>query len=89
MLKIGTIETGNGHTKLRLEGRVIGPWVEELRRACDQVFATGAKLALDLSDVSFLDRSGVELIQSLRNRNVALLSCSAFVAEQLRGWEFR
>ena len=89
MLKIGPIETANGHTKLRLEGRLIGPWVEELRRACEQVLTTGAKLALDLSDVSFLDRSGVELIQSLRNRNVALLSCSAFVAEQLRGWEFR
>jgi anti-anti-sigma regulatory factor len=89
MLKIGPVETGNGPTKLRLEGRLIGPWVEELRRACEQVLTTGANLALDLSDVSFLDRSGVELIQSLRNRNVALLSCSVFIAEQLRGWEFR
>lgn len=89
MLKIGPTETRNGHTKLQLEGRLIGPWVEELRRACDQVLTTGGKLALDLSEVSFLDRSGVELIQSLRHRNVVLLSCSAFIAEQLRGWEFR
>ena len=89
MLKIGPIETANGHTKLRLEGRLIGPWVEELRRACEQVLTTGARLSLDLSDVSFLDRSGVKLIRSLRNRNVALLSCSAFIAEQLRGWEFQ
>ncbi len=89
MLKIGPVETVNETTKLRLEGRLIGPWVEELRRACDQVLTTGARLTLDLSDVSFLDRSGVELIRSLRNRNVALLSCSAFVGEQLRGWELQ
>jgi anti-anti-sigma regulatory factor len=89
MLKIDPAETWNGHTKIRLEGRLIGPWVEELRRACEQVLATGARVALDLADVSFLDQSGVELIQSLRQRNVALLSCSAFIAEQLRGWEYR
>jgi len=89
MLKIELTESGNGITKLRLEGRVLGPWVEELRRSCDLILATGAKVTLDFSGVSFVDRSGVELVRSLRDQDVALLNCSAFVAEQLKAWDLR
>ena len=84
MLKIVRIETGNGAEGLRLEGRVIGPWVDELRRSCEPFLATGATLTLDLSDVSFVDRDGVELFRRLRTHHVALSNCSPFVAEQLK-----
>jgi hypothetical protein len=78
------MEPYNGSVTLRLEGRVVGPWVEELRRACEGVLDAGAMLALDLSEVSFVDRNGVELVRSLRNQNVTLLNCSPFVTEQLK-----
>jgi hypothetical protein len=68
---------------LQLEGQIIGPWVEELRRTCDQQLAAGA-LSLDLSHVSFVERRGVELLQSLGARGVPLLRCSPFVTELLR-----
>ena len=84
MLKIVLIEAARETPTLRLEGRVIGPWVEELRRSCEQALARGPGLELDLSDVFFVDRDGVELFQSLQKRQVMLLNCSGFVAEQLR-----
>ncbi len=84
MLKIVRSETSRNTPTLRLEGQVVGPWVDELRRSCDAVLATGVKLILDLSEVSFLDRDGVELVRSLTTRNVALQNCSRFVVEQLR-----
>ena len=84
MLKIVLIETARETPTLRLEGRVIGPWVDELRRSCEPVLDRGARLSLDLSDVSFVDRDGVELFRSLQKRQVMLLNCSGFVAEQLR-----
>ena len=84
MLKIERIETAGEIPTLRLEGRVIGPWVEELRRSCEPVLTTGARLTLDLGEVSFVDREGVQLFRSLRKRQVALLNCSPFVAEQLK-----
>ena len=84
MLKILLVKTTDETPTLRLEGQVIGPWVEELKRLCEQILATGVKLSLDLSDVSFVDRDGVELFRSLRDRHVALLNCSGFVAEQLK-----
>ena len=84
MLKIVLIETAGETPTLRLEGRVIGPWVDELRRSCEPVLATAAKLAIDLSEVSFVDWDGVELFRSLRERQVTLVNCSRFVAEQFK-----
>lgn len=85
MLKIESIQTVNsGSTTLRLEGRVIGPWVEEVRQSCESVCSRGARLILDLSDVSFVDRQGIELFRSLQHRQVELRNCSPFVAEQLK-----
>ena len=83
MLKIVFLETADA-TTLRLEGRVIGPWVDELRWSCERVLATGTTLALDASDVSFVDRDGVRLLRSLTSRGVALRYCSPFLAEQLK-----
>ncbi len=84
MLKIVPAKGTTGISIVRLEGRVIVPWVEELRQSCEPVLAGGAPLALDLSDVSFVDRDGVELLRSLKKRQVALLNCSGFVAELLK-----
>ena len=88
MLKIESINTADGPPKLRVEGRVIGPWVVELRRACEQALDEGAGLALDLSEVVFVDPAGLELLCGLGRRGVAL-ECSGFVAEQLRAQECR
>ena len=85
MLRISPMDSLEGTVTLRLEGRAIGPWVTELRRACEQVLASGCKLTLDLSDVSFFDRNAVEFAHSLRKHDVALLNCSPFIAEQLKG----
>ena len=83
MLRIVTTEPPAGGPVLHLEGRIIGPWVEELRRTCDGLLASGP-IALDLSHVSFVERRGVELLRALDTRGVPLLHCSAFVAEQLK-----
>jgi hypothetical protein len=35
MLRITVVESSAEEVRLRVEGRVIGGWVEELRRTCD------------------------------------------------------
>jgi anti-anti-sigma factor len=76
---------------LRLEGQVSGRWVDELRRACNQVLqldgGAGNRLVLDLAEVSFIDAAGVELFRGLSSRQVALSNCSLFAAELLKGME--
>ena len=84
MLRIVELERpGNGAT-LSLEGRVIGPWVDELRQSCERVLATGAALTLDLTEVTFVERDGVRFLKNLVDSGVAVVNCPAFVTEQLR-----
>lgn len=86
VLKIDVLHTGTDGAEFRLEGRVIGRWVEELRRACTPVLARGTRLTLDLGEVTFLDRDGAELLLGLPARQVVLLNCSAFLSEQLKAY---
>jgi anti-anti-sigma regulatory factor len=86
MLRITVVESSSDAVRLRVEGRVTGCWVEELRRTCDlQALSDGIRLTLDLADVAFVDAAGIELLKELRIRCVTLLSPSSFVAEQLKG----
>ena len=87
MLKIVLVENSSDPAILSLEGQIIGPWVDELERVCAPMLASGRGLGLDLSNVSFLSREGVRLLWTLRDRQVALLRCSGFVAEQLKSPE--
>jgi len=84
MLKISLAEMANSNTTLKLEGRVIGPWVAELRQVCEPLITEGAKLAVDLAEVTFADERGLSLLASLRARGARLLNAMPFVEEQLR-----
>jgi|SRR6516225_2924754 len=85
MLRITIVESSREAVRLRVEGRVTGGWVEELRRACElHALCDEVRLTLDLADVSFVDSAAVELLKELRGRCVTLLSPSSFVAEQLK-----
>lgn len=85
MLRITAISDAPSKT-LRLEGRIAGNAVEELRRVCEESLADHDHpvLVLDLGDVSFLDHEGIDLIHHLRRRNVVLTNYSAFLAELLK-----
>lgn len=85
MLRITVVEASSESARLRVEGRLVGRWVEELRKSCDvQALSDGIRLTLDLVDVSFVDPTGIELLKELRSRCVTLLSPSPFVTEQLK-----
>jgi hypothetical protein len=85
MLRITLVESSNEAVRLRAEGRLMGPWVEELRKTCDlQALSAGIELTVDLADVSFADAAGIELLKELKIRLVTLLSPSSLVAEQLK-----
>jgi anti-anti-sigma regulatory factor len=84
-MKVTVVESSIEAVRLRVEGRLTGGWVEELRRTCDlHALNDGIRLTLDLADVSFADAAGLELLKELRMRMVTLLSPSSLVAEQLK-----
>jgi anti-anti-sigma regulatory factor len=84
-MRVTVIESSFEAVRLRVEGRLTGRWVEELRTTCDlHALNDGIRLTLDLADVSFADAAGIELLKELRMRLVTLLSPSSLVAEQLK-----
>ena len=59
MLKISEIQKKAEQPVIfRLEGRIVGPWVSELRQVCDGLLTNTNKVSLDLADVSFSDENG-------------------------------
>jgi len=84
MLKISLNENGHSITCLRLEGRLAGPWVAELKAAFQRLVREGRVPRLNLANVTFVDDDGLELLVEFRRDGVILTDCSPFVTEQLR-----
>ena len=63
---------------LVLEGRLVGPWVEELRRVLGGTEPGG--ITIDLSALSFADGDGLTLLRNLRDAGAELASASPFIA---------
>lgn len=85
MLKISESKRGRRVVTLRLEGQIVGPWVEELARVCGLLVNNGGRIALDLAEVVFVDDSGVAVLTRLSAQGVRLLNATPFVAAQLNG----
>lgn len=71
MLKITTISDGDRIT-LRLDGRLVGPWVEEFRKAVE---ACGdAAVTVDLSNTTFADGRGRQALADARARGARFVT---------------
>ena len=68
---------------LRLEGKLLGPWVTELARSCNEFSCSPDCLRLDLSAVTFVDGPGLALLRDLIGRGATLVASSGLVAELL------
>jgi hypothetical protein len=91
MLRITRVEAREG-TFVRLEGRLVGPWVSELRSFL-MAHANGAKSRLDIAGLEFVDSGGADLLLELRAAGAEIVSARPYVADLLeaatrgkRGW---
>ncbi|MBZ5537237.1 MAG: STAS domain-containing protein [Acidobacteriia bacterium] len=84
MLKISIADKTEKVTTLRLEGRVIGPWVTELRTACEEAFSQGQIVSLDVAEVTFMDREAVALLRKMNGHVITLVNCPPLLTEQLK-----
>lgn len=74
VLKITILETESA-MKLKLEGRITGPWAEELERAWVEASQKlGAKkLTIDLRDVTYADARGKGILRNIVSQTNAEL----------------
>jgi anti-anti-sigma regulatory factor len=73
MLRITVIKNSNA-TTLRLEGRLTGPWVDELERTWRTVASNPAdgRLSVDLTDVTFVGEDGRKLLETMYGEGAKL-----------------
>jgi len=90
MLRVTVVESSGSSVRLRVEGRLTGRSIEELRESCElHALAEGMRLTLDLADISFADADGIELLKDLRGHEVTILNLVPYLALQLRVAESR
>jgi hypothetical protein len=83
MLLITRSEGNDSTPTLKLEGKLLGPWVGELESACRRSLVPPDRVRLDLVGLTFADAEGARYLASLIRDGARVVDCSAFVAELL------
>jgi ABC-type transporter Mla MlaB component len=80
MLKI-TLHDSAAEFRFRLEGKLSGPWVDELRQCWETASSTtgGRRTLIDLRDVDFVDAPGEELLCDMLRRGVEFQAATPFM----------
>ena len=86
VLKITRVDDGASDSipTLKLEGKLLGPWVAELRRVCEELHTPPSGLRLNLAGVTFIDPAGIKLLGDLIRLGAAISESTGFVDELLR-----
>lgn len=84
MLRISIIQDATESVRLVLEGWLVGPWVDEVRRQSELWLVEGKAVTLDLEKVRFVDANGTAMLRELARLKVQHVNCSAFLSQQLK-----
>ena len=79
MLRITTVREDEKNVRLRLCGQFTGEYVPELERALATEDTDCHCVALDLSNVTFVDREAMMFLCSARSRQIAIENIPSYV----------
>jgi anti-anti-sigma regulatory factor len=85
MLKISVVE-GRKQRRLVVEGRLITPWSDELKAACERAGSglDGRELVIDLKNLTTISQEGQSLLQELMQQGLKCRGCGVFTNEILK-----
>jgi len=85
VLKITRSETPTEETWI-LQGRLVGLWVNELRRSWKEIHRTDNKLkcVVDLNDVTFIDKKGERLLRTMSKEGVQFVASGIYIKHWLQ-----
>jgi anti-anti-sigma regulatory factor len=84
VLKITIVETETDRRWI-VQGRLVGPWVSELRTTWKRAHRSQDKRAcvIDLNDVTFIDKSGERLLRAISKKGAQLIASGVYVKHLL------
>lgn len=70
---------------LKLEGKLAGPWVDELEKTWSSVREAGEQpLFVDLDDLTSMDEAGEALLRKMHAAGTVFLAETPFIRQALR-----
>ena len=84
MLKITTQSVASSVPALKMEGKLLEPWIEEMELSVARQQKIGQPLLLDLSGLSFADTAGTQALKRLIQRGAVVVAASGFIAALLQ-----
>jgi hypothetical protein len=84
VLKITMTETP-AERRWVVQGRLVGPWVSELRTTWKRTHTNHDRRAciVDLNDVTFIDKGGERLLRALAKRGAQLVATGVYIEHVL------
>jgi anti-anti-sigma regulatory factor len=85
MLKISIIE-GRQQRRLVVEGRLVAPWSDELKAACQRarLGLDAREFVVDLKNLTTISQQGENLLLELMKQGVRFRGCGVFTNEILK-----
>ena len=76
-----TKQVENAHlTRVSLHGHLTGEYVPEVEKALSKNGYKGGKLALDLRNVTFVDRRAMEFLRRAKSKKIRIENIPSYVA---------
>ena len=84
MLKMTIMETATDRRWI-VQGRLVGPWVSELRTTWKRAHRSQDKRAciIDLNDVTFIDKSGERLLRAISKKGAQFIASGMYTKHVL------
>jgi hypothetical protein len=82
VLRITQTVHASGAPLIKLEGKLLAPWIEQVRDLCARSTMQGMP-RLDLSALTFADQAGTQLLQEILRRGCLIEACTPYIAELL------
>jgi hypothetical protein len=87
MLRITRVAESPSHVTLRLEGRIVSDWVSVAERECLTWLQEKPQVILEVGEVTFIDRRGLEMLRRIISPRLQIINASALIKELLQGRE--
>jgi anti-anti-sigma regulatory factor len=83
MLRIQRNEVIAHTVTLALHGRIVAEWADLLERECLELLQSELRVVLDLTEVVFIGRYGLEALGRLDRAGARVIGCTPLVAAML------
>ena len=85
MLKISIVEEKK-RRRLVVEGKLVAPWSDELKAACERAGSglNGRELVIDLKNITTISRQGENVLLELMKQGARCRGCGVFTNEILK-----